>query len=276
MAPKTVTLLSRESLDRIHAESLRILKNVGIRVENRQCRAVLKEAGAQIMGRTDVMRLPPSMVEQAMGQLTKEFELLHPTGERFTVPDGTARVGTRVKMPRVLDYGATSCRPPCRQDVVNLCRITNALPKAEFTLAIQFPSSDVPPEIDVADTLGLVYAMTGHLSVCAPGRSRTRGRRSTWRWSPPAATASSVTRTFVEVNTTTPLVLGNREGSIILHVVGRHCPIDIGPMPIAGVATPATLAGNLTVGNAEALFLCTLANAIWPGAKSFMRQLAQS
>jgi trimethylamine--corrinoid protein Co-methyltransferase len=33
------------------------------------------------------------------------------------------------------------------------------------------------------------------------------------------------------------------------------------------VASPATLAGTLAVGNAETLFLCTLANAVWPGAK---------
>jgi trimethylamine--corrinoid protein Co-methyltransferase len=38
-------------------------------------------------------------------------------------------------------------------------------------------------------------------------------------------------------------------------------------MPVAGVATPATLAANLALGNAEALFLCTLANAISPGVK---------
>jgi trimethylamine--corrinoid protein Co-methyltransferase len=38
-------------------------------------------------------------------------------------------------------------------------------------------------------------------------------------------------------------------------------------MPVCGVATPATLAGNLLLGNAETLFLATLANAIWPGVK---------
>jgi trimethylamine--corrinoid protein Co-methyltransferase len=62
-------------------------------------------------------------------------------------------------------------------------------------------------------------------------------------------------------------VLGAREGSIIRYVVERHIPINVAPMPVAGVATPFTLAGTLAVGNAECLFLCTLANAIWPGAK---------
>ena len=267
MHTKTVSFLSDGALERIHAESLKILENIGVRVENPECRAVLERVGAKAVGQTDVMRLPAPLVEEAMAQVAKRFELVHPSGERITVPDGTARVGTRVKMPRVLDYGATTCRPPSRLDVVDLCRITNALPGAVFSCAIQYPSSDVPLEIDVADTLGLVFAVTGHLSMCAPGTvedARTSLDVAL------AAVGGDLERdpgTWVEVNTTSPLVLGAREGSVLLHVVGRHCPIDVVTIPVAGVASPATLAGTLAVGNAETLFLCTLANAVWPGAK---------
>jgi len=268
VAIKTVSLLNRESLDRIHEESLKILENVGVRVDNKQCRELLERAGAKPLGQTHVVRLPAPMVTEAMEQITKQFELVHPTGVRFTVPDGKARVGTRVKMPKVLDYGATTCRPPRRQDVIDMCRITNALAGAEFTVAIQYPAADVPPEIDVADTLGLVFATTGHLSMCAPGN--VDDARTSLDLAMAAVGTDSLERdpgTWIAVNTTTPLVLGDREGSIILHVVGRHSPIDVEPMPVTGVAAPATLAGNLAVGNAETLFLCTLANAIWPGAK---------
>jgi trimethylamine--corrinoid protein Co-methyltransferase len=268
MATKTVSLLSREALDRIHAESLRILAHIGVRVENVGCREALLLAGAKGVGQTDVVRLPAAMVEEAMAQLTKKYDLVHPGGERFSIPDGRQHAGVRVKMPKVLDYGASEFRPPRRQDVIDLCRITNALPGAEFTVAIQYPSSDVPAEIDVADTLGLVLAITGHLSLCAP-QDVDDARTSLDLAMVAAGTDSLDTApgTWVEINTTTPLVLGRREGDIVLHVVGRHCPVDVGPMPIAGVATPATLAGNLLLGNAESLFLCTLANAIWPGAK---------
>jgi trimethylamine--corrinoid protein Co-methyltransferase len=268
MATKTVSLLSRESLERIHRESLRILEYVGVRVENAACRRVLEATGAKAVGQTDVLRLPAAMVEEAMAQLPRAFELVHPGGQRFTVPDGRSRVGTRVKMPKVLEYGAATYRPPRRQDVIDFCRITNALPGAEFTVAIQYPCADVPAEIDVADSLGLVFAITGHLSLCAP--SSVDDARTSLDLAMVAAGTESLDRdpaTWVEVNTTTPLVLGDREGDIILHVAGRHCPVDVGPMPVAGVATPATLAANLVLGNAEALFLCTLVNAIWPGAK---------
>ncbi len=149
-----------------------------------------------------------------------------------------------------------------------MSRIMNALPGAEFSVAIQYPSSDVPAQIDVADTLGLVLAITGKLSLCAP--QDVDDARTSLDVLMAGAGTDDMERdpcTWVEINTTTPLILGDREGSIILHVAGRHCPVDLGPMPIAGVATPATLAGNLMLGNAEALFLCTLTNAIWPGAK---------
>lgn len=268
MASKTVSLLSWDSLDRIHAESLKILENVGVRVDNATCRMVLEQAGAKRVGQTDIVRLPAPMVEEAMEQITKTFELGHPNGERFTLPDGTVRVGTRVKMPKMLDYGAPSRRPPRRQDVINLCRITNALPKAEFSVAIQFPSSDVDPEIDVVDTLGLVFAVTGHLSVCAP--QTVQDAQASLDMALVAGGTDDLEQapvTWIAVNTASPLVLSKMEGDIILHVVGRHCPIDVEPMPIAGVATPFTLAGTLAVGNAEALFLRTLANAIWRGAK---------
>ena len=268
MHTKTVSFLGDGALESIHAESLKILENVGVRVDNPECRAVLERAGAKAVGQTDVMRLPAQMVEEGMAQITKRFELVHPSGERIMVPDGTARVGTRVKMPKVLDYGATACRPPCRQDVIDLCRITNALPAAVFSCAIQCPSSDVQPAIDVADTLALVFAVTGHLSMCAPGTAEDA--RVSLDAALAAVGSDDLERDpgiWVEVNTTSPLVLGDREGSVILHVVGRHCPIDVVTIPVAGVASPATLAGTLVVGNAETLFLCTLANAVWPGAK---------
>lgn len=268
MATKTVSLLSRESLDRIHEESLKVLETIGVRVDNAECRTVLEQAGARPVGQTNVLRLPVAMVEEAMAQLTKSYDLVHPGGRRFKIPDGRQHPGVRVKMPKVLDYGATECRPPRRQDVIDLCRIANALPRAEFTLAIQYPSSDVPTEISVADSLGLELAITGMTNLCAPGN--VDDARTSLDLAMVAVGTDSLERdpgTWVDINTTTPLVLGDREGDIILHVVGRHCPVNIGPMPIAGAATPATLAANLLLGNAEALFLCTLSNAIWPGAK---------
>lgn len=268
MATKTVSLLDRTALDQIHRDSVRLLEKVGVRVENAGCRDVLLKAGARAVGQTDVVRLPASMVKEALTQATKTYDLLGPGGQRISLGDGRQHAGCRVKMPKMLDYGATELRPPRRQDVIDLCRIFNALPGTEFSCAIQYPCTDVPAEIDVVDSMGLELAITGKLSLCAPGN--VDDARTSLDLAMVALGTDDLDRDpclFAEINTTTPLTLGDREGSIILHIVGRHCPVDFCPMPIAGVATPATLAGNLLLGNAEMLFLCTLANAIWPGVR---------
>jgi trimethylamine--corrinoid protein Co-methyltransferase len=268
MSRKTVSLLDHASLERVHAESLWILENLGVRVDDPGCVEVMKNAGARVHEENGVVRLPERMVDEALLQITREFELLHPTGEHFWSTGEQPKVGTRVKMPKILEYGATECRPPRREDVTNLCRITNALAAADFTCPITFPSSDVPPEIDVVDTLGLTLAVTGIMACLGP--STEDGARAELDLLAAATDCDDYERkatTWVAVNATSPLTLGAREGAIIRHVVGRHVPIDVEPMPVAGASTPFTLAGTLAVANAETLFLCTLANAIWPGAK---------
>ena len=75
MPTKTVSFLSNGALDRIDAESLKILENVGVRVENTKCRAVLERAGARTAGLTNVMRLPAPVVDETTAQITKRFEL---------------------------------------------------------------------------------------------------------------------------------------------------------------------------------------------------------
>ena len=84
------------------------------------------------------------------------------------------------------------------------------------------------------------------LSLCAPGNvDDARTSLDLAHDREPAPTTWSATRHLGGDQHDHAAVLGDREGSIILHVVGRHCPVDLGPMPVAGVATPATLAGNL-------------------------------
>ena len=268
MTHKAITLLDRESLQRVHDESLRVLENVGVRVADPECARILRKAGARVDDQSEVVRLPAPMVREALEQVTKRFELVSARGERFAMPSDRPRLISRVKMPKILDYGAQVARPPRRQDVMDLCRIASALPQVEFTYAVDYPSSDVSEAIDIADTVGLAYAITGNAGVCAPV-SAVAAR--TWIDISAAATGSDNLErdpgVLIAVCTTGPLQLEAENGALLRHVVARGVPIAAEPMPMAGASAPFTLAGALLMDNAEALFLFTLANAIRPGAK---------
>ena len=267
MAHKTISLLDHVSLERVHAESLRVLENVGVRVADPECIRILQRAGAQVVGQSETVRLPAPMVREALEQVTKRFELVNARGERFAMPAGRPRLISRVKMPKILDYGAQAARPPCRRDVINLCQITAALPQVEFSYAVDYPSVDAPAEIDVADTVGLTYAITGNPGVCAPV---SQDAARVWIDISAAATGSDDLErdpgVLVAVCTTGPLQLEAENGALLRHAVSRGVPIAAEPMPMAGASAPFTLAGALLMDNAEALFLFTLANAIRPGA----------
>ena len=268
MIKKRVSLLGEEALERVHAESLRVLESVGVQVDDPECVEILRRAGARVDGRSSTVRLPGPMVIEAMEQVTKAFDLVAPDGARHQMPSERPLLASRVKMGKILDYGAQHAREPCHEDVVNLCKITNALPCVEFSYAVDYPSTDVPPELDIADTVGLMYAVTGNPGVCAPV-SEAAGR--TWVDIAQAANGSGASEhlpgLLVSICTTGPLRLEAENGRLLRHVVSRGVPLSAEPMPMAGVSAPFTLAGTLVLDNAEALFLFTLANAVRPGAK---------
>lgn len=252
---------------RIHQDSLEVLEQVGFRVGDAECLKILKRAGANVDDQMDEVRLPASMVVEALDEVTKRFSLVAPGGDCFSLPGERSRLISRVKMPKILDYGATRARPPTEQDVINLCQLTNSLSEVDFSYAVDFPSSDVPAEIDVPNTVGLTYAITGNPAVCAPVDEKA-GRA----WLDIAALAGSgdlkeSPGVLVAVCTTGPLRLEAEMGRLFRHVVQRGAPVAAEPMPMAGASAPFTLAGVLLLDNAETLFLLTLANAIRPGAK---------
>ena len=268
MTRKRVSLLERSSLKTVHKESLRVLENVGVRVADPECLNVLKRNGAKVHGQSDIVRLPGEMVQEALNQVTKTYELVNAHGVRHAMPSERPKLISRVKMLQILDFGANQTRMPCRQDVIHMCQIANALPHVDFAYAVDCPSADVPPELAIIDTVGLAFAITGKTGICAP-LSEAAGRA--WIDTAAAATGSdNLDRdpgVLVAACTAGPLQLEAENGRLIRHVVRRGIPLAAEPMPMAGASSPFTLAGTLLVGNAEALFLITLANTIRPGAK---------
>jgi len=268
MPYKTVSLLDEETLHRIQSKSLRLLEEVGVYVGDAECVKLLAQAGAKVAGQSDVVRLPTPMVLEAVDQLSGTFDLADLNGNRLSLPRERPVAGSRLKMPRYLDYRATTSRQVCRQDVVNLSRIASALPKIDWSIIIDCPCSDVPPEIDFADSMGLAYAITGHPILTAP--TTEAGMRMCTELATTASGCDSIDQCpnlVVCVNTASPLQMAREECRVLRYAVEHGVPIDVEPMTAAGASTPFTLAGTLMVENAEVLFMLCLAHAIRPGAK---------
>ena len=268
MTYKSMSLLDQDTLLRIQADSLRLLEEVGVYVGDASTVDLLARAGARVDGQSQVVRLPRAMVLEAVSQLTGTFDLVDLHGGHLALPSPRPRAGSRLKMPKYLDYGATTSRQVCRQDVINLARVAAAQPRIDWSLVIDCPATDVPQAVDHADSMALAYAITGHALITAP--TTVEGMRMCIELATAASGAASVDawpNLFVCVNTTSPLQMAAEEIRVLRCAVENGVPIDVEPMTTAGGTTPFTLAGTLMVETAEVLFMLCLANTVRPGAR---------
>jgi trimethylamine--corrinoid protein Co-methyltransferase len=268
MTYKTISLLHEDAIQKIQTESLRLLEDVGIQVGDPGCLELLVRAGAKVVGDSNVVRLPTPMVLEHVRQVCGEYDLVDLWGKRLKLPCPKAVAGSRLKMPKYLDYEATTSRQVQRQDMINLARLSSALPKMDYSIIIDCPTSDGHPELDYPDAMGLAYAITGHTVMTAP--TTLEGMEMSIELALAASGADSLdefTNLFVCVNTTSPLQMAAEECKVLRCAVENGVPIDVEPMTVAGASTPFTLAGTLMVENAEVLYMLCLANVIRPGAK---------
>jgi trimethylamine--corrinoid protein Co-methyltransferase len=268
MSYKAVSLLDQDTLRRIQSDSLRLLEEVGVYVGDPACANLLGKAGARVDEQSGVVRLPVPMVMEAVSQLTGTFELADLAGGRLSLPASRPLAGSRLKMPRYLDYGAAASRQVCRQDMINLARVAAALPRIAWSVVIDCPAADNSPDIDYVDAMGLAYALTGRPLLTAP--TTEAGMRMCIDVALAASGADSVQdwpNLFVCVNTSSPLQMAAEECRVLRCAVENGVPVDVEPMTAAGASTPFTLAGTLMVENAEVLFMLCLANTIRPGAR---------
>lgn len=268
MPYKSVSLLGQDTLQRIQGESLRLLEDVGVRVGDPKAVATLKQAGAKVDGQSDVVHLPRVMVLEAVEQLTGSFSLFDLHGLPLPLPSERPRAGSRVRMPNFLDYGAVENRPVRRQDSINLCKLTSALPRYEWSVVIDAPASDGLPEMDYPEVMALALAIMGHPVLTAP--TTEDGLQMCLELATAASASGNMDRApnlIICVNTTSPLQMACEECRVLRRAVEAGVPIDVEPMTAAGATTPFTLAGTLMVENAEVLFMLCLANTIRPGAK---------
>ena len=269
MPYKSVSLLDQDTLQRIQGESLRLLEDVGVHVGDPEAVETLRRAGARIDGQSGVVRLPRAMVLEAVDQLTGSFSLFDLCGLPLPLPGDRPRAGSRVRMPKFLDYGAVENRPVRRQDSINLCRLTSALPRYEWSVVIDAPASDGLPEIDYPEVMALALAIMGHPVLTAP--TTEAGMQMCIELAAAASVSGDLDQgpnLMVCVNTTSPLQMAYEECRVLRRAVEAGVPIDVEPMTAAGATTPFTLAGTLMVENAEVLFMLCLANSIRPGAKA--------
>jgi len=269
MKTQRFEVLSQAEVERIHAASMEILAEVGIKVGYKTARDAYRKAGAFVDDKAESVKIPASLVEWAIEQAPSKFKL-YGSDPEFQLQIGgnqTAPVFAGLGTPtRVVDLESGEVRMATKQDMLEHIILINACQNIHNSQMDVWPD-DIPMTTIHAEAI-LAWA---HNSRKAFGMG-CYGYLPTWDMMRMMALAvggkeelQKRPRFLAICSVVSPLQMdqAQAEGMFICADYGQ--PLAISPEGIAGATAPVTLAGLLAQENAGILAHITLSQIYKPG-----------
>jgi trimethylamine---corrinoid protein Co-methyltransferase len=274
--PDKIQLFTRAEMAQIHAASLDILANPGMRIESPSLRSALRSAGATVDDERRQVRFPAGLVEETLEQMQASIA----AGKKQIVLNGVVTSLTPRSMCvkfgggciEYMDWKTGEVRTPTRADLVEMVQLGEALPEVTFVgNPVMYLSEDdgtkIEPHMQRVRTAALIARYTtkaGSTEVWNATELKylmmlgeiVRGSRAAYLERPCFVTAKE---------TISPLVLDQAAGDVLLLLAHNDLPCVIIPMPITGTSSPLSLAANIALGNAEIIGTFTAIHAANPG-----------
>ncbi len=266
-------VLAPHQLERIGEATLAVLERTGVRFPSHRALDVLERNGCQVDHATSIVRLPPTVVREALAQAPRQFTLAARDPLADIKIDGTrCYLSNDASGVFVHDHHTGEHRSSTKDDVARSARFIDALPAISFCWGPVVTSQDAP-----AATRGLhdAEAVLGNTSKHFQTVTTVGERPARYLVEMAAALAGGLDElrerpiiSFMQC-AVDPLAHDgpNLEANLVAAEHGLPCGFM--PMPLAAGTGPATLAGTLVVHNAETLSGLVLLQLAYPGAPVF-------
>ena len=271
-----VNVLTPDQIAEIRAGTMHILETVGVHFPSERALHVFAENGVQVDIESQIVRLTPDLVMEAMSYAPRTFSLSGRTEGTDLILDGTSSYfSTDGCGTETIDLNTGVPRSSRKEDVAMMARVSDNLSSISF----YWPIVSAQDYGDVASLHELEASFNNtvkHIqSATIIGEKMARfslrmaeavaGGRAELRNHPPLSSL---------VCTIAPLGQDKEgiEGAMVFAEAG--VPVGFMAMPNIGSTSPATISGALLVGNAEVVSAMVLMQLIAPGAPVFHSLLA--
>ncbi|MFC2141663.1 trimethylamine methyltransferase family protein [Acidobacteriota bacterium] len=146
MATAKTVFLNQQEIDLIHAQSIKSLQEIGIKVHSKPVLEILEKNGAGVDYNTLVAKIPGKMVNQALESVPKELTLCARDPKHdLKIPTKTYPWMTTSGLAvLVADYETGEYRDSTRKDLAAFTRLGDAVDSADF-LWTALTAKDVTP-----------------------------------------------------------------------------------------------------------------------------------
>jgi trimethylamine--corrinoid protein Co-methyltransferase len=249
-------VMTDDQLETVHEASLRILERTGVRFDSEEARErLLQSGGVNHPTRKQVVTFPRSMVEGAIGNLTRQnvyyardrkMDITYDGEHMFPYAGGGD--------PKMIDLDTGIVRPSTYEDVEMGARLGDALENNHFSSSLVM-ANDAPPGLVVLRTFqAMVKNTCKPLSAYAPDRENLD-----FLLKMAACVAGGVEelrkRPLISISgsPSSPLTYAENNCDVLLRSVENGIPFQPVPCPICGETGPMSIGGALAQQNAELL-----------------------
>ncbi len=266
-----VRILSDEQLDKFKSNTFSILEKTGFHCPSERILKIYAEHGAVVDFDSQIVKLSPDVILEAlshapryytMGGRTEPFDLDLSKGVTHVSTDGT---GTQT-----IDYVTRKLRSSIKDDVAKSARISDYLSSISFywpmVSAQDHPVSPSLHELDASFNNTLKHVQTPTVVEEITARSAVEmakvvaGSEEEMRKRPPLS---------LLICTIAPLAMDAESMDAALVAAEAGIPVGFMAMPNPGSTGPATVAGTISLGNAEIVSAMVLIQMAYPGAPMY-------
>ena len=260
-------ILEPSLIEAIVDDALRVLETTGTAVEDEQAFARLTAAGLE-PGEGAQLRFPRVIVRAAIESAPSSIPLFDRDGSPHTVLEGDAvHFVPASSALKIRDDRTDEMRDPTSDDFVRYVRVADGLEHLGY-LSTAFVPKDVPEDIADAWRLYLCLANSKQPVVSgaftADGVPRIARILEAFRRDPAELAAKPLA--ILTVCPNTPLRWGEDPVHNLMDSAERGIPVEIVPVLLLGMISPATTVGALVLHAAEVLSGLTIAQLVKPGA----------
>ena len=267
----SLNIFTEDDLLQLHLATLELMETVGVRIDSADARQYLRVAGAWVDEATNIVKFPPHLVEDAIISAPKRFLLAGRDPKNDVVLDeGRVNFSPFLIGVKMQDPYTGEVKDSVRDDLVKIATVSDYLDQMCVVQDAVVPR-DRDPE------LANVYALEANLNyttkcigsfpeskraaqICIEMAGMTVGGVENLKERPVI---------FGGGCPTSPLIISEGLGDVIIEFAKARVPFDVGSMALAGGTGPMTLAGTLVTQNCEDLAGIVLSQSVNRGTPIF-------
>jgi trimethylamine---corrinoid protein Co-methyltransferase len=260
--------LSADQVESIHEASMSILERMGMRVLHPGARALFAAAGAEVDDDAQMVRLDRALVMESVAKAPAEFTLRARNAARNLTVGGQRMVIASVGGPPFchdLDRGR---RPGSYADLCEYLKLEQSLNVIHMEGGGPIEPVDLPaPSRHLDLYLAQIRLLDKNWKPLGLGRERAADAidMACILFDTDREGLSHSPVFFCVINTNSPRQIDGPMCEGLMEMAGAGQPVCITPFTLAGAMGPVTLAGALTLQNAEALAGIVLCQLVRPG-----------